>query len=173
MGKVIKMLQPEVYHIKAMVPYHSEYDFEIDESISPYRVIALLANTPLIELGPIVLGAFDFDYDHLFGFYDNFKRHYNSKISYEHPEMIKQAEEDGWGFSGSPDKQVFNMEDYRAQDIFTRKGKKWLMLFDYGDEWHFRLSLSDREKFDPKKKYPFITESKHEAPEQYPDYDDE
>ena len=126
------------------------------------------------EFGIAILSAFDFDYDHLFGFYDNVKRYYSSKVCYEHPESIEYSEDDWGGFSANKiDKQVLNMDDYPISDIFTRKDKKRLMLFDYGDEWNFWLSLKKKIAIDTKKQYPHVVESKYDAPEQYPDYYDD
>lgn len=51
------------------------------------------------------------------------------------------------------------------------KGKKLLYLFDYGDEWRFIVECKKIEETDGGK-YPRVLESKGEAPEQYPDYDD-
>ncbi|MCP4458794.1 MAG: plasmid pRiA4b ORF-3 family protein [Cytophagales bacterium] len=173
MGKIIKSPTSEIYHIKALIPYWDELTGGTSEK-SPHRIIAIRPFMPLTELGVSVLDAFDFDNDHLFGYYDNFKQHYSSKISYEHPEMIEDSADDWGGFSSRKiDKQVFNMDDHTAMDIFTRKGKKWLMLFDYGDEWNFWLSLEKKVVIDPKMDYPEMVESKYDAPEQYPDYEDE
>jgi hypothetical protein len=52
------------------------------------------------------------------------------------------------------------------------KGKKLLYLFDYGDEWRFIVECKKIERSDGGK-YPRVLESKGEAPEQYPDYDEE
>lgn len=52
------------------------------------------------------------------------------------------------------------------------KGKKLLYLFDYGDEWRFIVECKKIEEGDSGK-YPRVLESKGEAPEQYPDYDED
>ena len=43
----------------------------------------------------------------------------------------------------------------------------------FGDEWHFWLTLHNRAQIEHNKQYPYILESKYDAPAQYPDYDDE
>jgi hypothetical protein len=172
MAKIIISPSSEIYHIKAVLPCWEEATEGISEK-SPYRVIAIRPYMSLAELGIAVLEAFNFDYDHMFGFYDNVKRYYSSKICYEHPEFIASAE----GFEDfgnrNVNKKVFNMNDHSALDIFTRKGKKWLMLFDYGDEWNFWLSLEKKIAVDTAKEYPAIVESKYDAPEQYSAYEDD
>jgi Plasmid pRiA4b ORF-3-like protein len=52
------------------------------------------------------------------------------------------------------------------------KGKKLLYLFDYGDEWRFIVECKKIEQSDGGK-YPRVLGFKGEAPEQYPDYDEE
>jgi Plasmid pRiA4b ORF-3-like protein len=52
------------------------------------------------------------------------------------------------------------------------KGKKLLYLFDYGDEWRFIVECKKIGQADSGE-YPRVLESKGEAPEQYPDYDEE
>lgn len=172
MAKIIKSPSSEIYHIKALLPCWDE-DIEGISEESPYRVIAIRPYTSLTELGIAVLDAFDFDYDHMFGFYDNVKRYYSSKVSYEHPQFIESAKDFEDFGSGKINTQVFNMDDHPATEIFTRKGKRWLMLFDYGDEWNFWLSLERKVAADTTKKYPVVLESKYDAPEQYPDYEED
>jgi hypothetical protein len=57
-------------------------------------------------------------------------------------------------------------------DEAFEKGKKLLYLFDYGDEWRFIVECKKIEETDGGQ-YPRLLESKGEAPEQYPDYDEE
>lgn len=169
MAKIIQSPALEVYHIKAMVPYWEQMDYDPDED-SPYRILAIRPDMGLLELGVCVLSAFEFEYDHMFGFYDNLKKYRSSKVSFEHPQLIEHANNEGWRpGSSNRNKQTHNMEDYCVADIFTRKGKKWLMLFDYGDKWHFWLTLEDRARLAEGTELPQIMESKYDAPEQYED----
>ena len=171
MAKIIKSPALEIYHIKALMPYWDENTQGTSEK-SPYRIIAARPGMSLHEFGIVVLNAFDFDYDHLFGFYDNVKRYYSSKVRYEHPESIEYAKDDWGGFgTRKVDKQVHNMDDHPISDIFTRRNKKWLMLFDYGDEWMFWLSLEKKVEIIQGEEFPKIIESKYDAPEQYPDFE--
>ncbi|MGL4610338.1 MAG: IS1096 element passenger TnpR family protein [Trueperaceae bacterium] len=58
-----------------------------------------------------------------------------------------------------------------VSEVFA-KGKKLLYLFDYGDEWRFIVECKKIEASDGGN-YPRVLESKGEAPEQYPDYDED
>lgn len=172
MAKIIKSPALEIYHIKALMPYWGESTQGTSEK-SPYRIIAARPNMSLHIFGIAVLNAFDFDYDHLFGFYDNVKRYYASKMSYEHPESIQDNQDDWSGFgSRNVDKLVRNMDDHPISDIFTRRNKKWLMLFDYGDEWMFWVSLEKKVQVVHGEELPKVIESKYDAPEQYPDFEE-
>ncbi len=55
---------------------------------------------------------------------------------------------------------------------FPKVGKKMLFLFDYGDEWLFRVEFTARGQKEPKRRYPKVLASVGKAPEQYPDPDD-
>ncbi|MCB0064564.1 MAG: hypothetical protein KDE19_20715 [Caldilineaceae bacterium] len=60
------------------------------------------------------------------------------------------------------------------ESLNLQKGKKFLYLFDYGDEWRFNVKVDAINKdADPNLTYPRIVESVGEAPEQYPDWGDD
>ncbi len=49
------------------------------------------------------------------------------------------------------------------------KGQQFLYLFDYGDEWQFKVKVhAINEDADPTAQYPRVVESVGDAPEQYP-----
>ena len=48
-----------------------------------------------------------------------------------------------------------------------------LFLFDYGDEWIFHVQCLSVEDSEKGKKYPIVIESHGDAPEQYPDIEEE
>lgn len=49
----------------------------------PYRLIAIESSDTLYDLASVIVDSFNFDFDHAFGFYDNLKNPYNSKVQYE------------------------------------------------------------------------------------------
>ena len=62
------------------------------------------------------------------------------------------------------------------EDVFPlEKGKKLYYLFDYGDEWLFKITKSGKKPHNPEKgvKYPAVIEKLGENPEQYPMWEDE
>lgn len=55
-----------------------------------------------------------------------------------------------------------------------RKGQNFLYLFDYGDEWQFNVRVhAVNDNADPNAQYPRLVESVGQAPEQYPDWEEE
>lgn len=58
-------------------------------------------------------------------------------------------------------------------EAFPKLGKKMLFLFDYGDEWRFVVELKAIEPAEPRARYPKVVDSAGQAPEQYPDWDEE
>ena len=107
------------------------------------------ANANLQQLAEIITEAFDFDFDHLFAYYDNFQNRCKAKITIEE-----------------------DFKEIPIESIFTRKGKKWLFLYDFGDMWYFWLSLVNVFSDDNVQNYPKIIEKKGEAPEQYETFED-
>ena len=55
-----------------------------------------------------------------------------------------------------------------------RKGQNFLYLFDYGDEWQFNVRVQAiNDNADATVEYPHLVESVGQAPEQYPDWEEE
>ncbi len=138
-----------VLHIKAVV------SLEGKTKDSPYRIIALPKNSSLYDLAQATIGAFDFSFDHAFGFYDNLKNPHKSETGYELFADIGEASK----FPG--------VKKTKLSKAFNELNSKMLFLFDYGDEWHFIVELVKITDFDKNINYPFIVESIGEAPSQY------
>ena len=56
---------------------------------------------------------------------------------------------------------------------FPKVGHKMLFLFDYGDEWLFRVEVVGLGQKVARARYPTIVASIGASPEQYPEVDDE
>lgn len=64
--------------------------------------------------------------------------------------------------------------DQTLESLNLKPKQTFLYLFDYGDEWRFRVRVhAVNEHADPDAGYPRLVESVGEAPPQYPDWDDE
>lgn len=122
-------------------------DYEARVRNRPYRLIAISGHVSLHDLAVTIIGSFDFDFDHLFGFYNNLRRWHKSTVGYENVADL-----------GEPGKFPGTM-DVLIKDVFTELKQKYLFLFDYGDEWHFIVQLKKVEKAKPDQAYPVLLES--------------
>lgn len=129
----------------------------------PYREIAIGETQSLSTLARAIVEAFGFDFDHCYGFYDNVVDIYESKEMYE---LFTDLGED-------PSPGAAGVERTKIARAFPRVGKTMCFLFDYGDGWHFTVTLLEKTPVDRKTRYPIVTASTGEAPEQYPPLDEE
>jgi len=120
----------------------------------PYRTIAVPEDFTLFQLGEAIIDSFKFDFDHLFGFYDNLKRWTQSVEAYEL-------------FTDRGEASVFpGVKRTGVSKVFREPGKKMLFLYDYGDEWRFIVHLKKVEEAREGEEYPAVREEFGEI-EQY------
>ena len=124
-----------------------------------YRDIELPSSGSLEDLAAAIVSAFGFDFDHAFGFYSNLKGdYYRSEERYEL--FADLGEEAGEG--------TRSVRRTRLGTAFPEVGKTMLFLFDYGDEWRFKVELIGLGRREPKATYPRVVKRVGEAPPQYP-----
>ena len=133
------------------------------ESKKIVREIEILENANLYKLAEAVVDAYDFDFDHAFGFYSSMEEDYfKSKRMYElFADMVNQ------GIEPTDAKSV---EKTKIGEVWEKLGDKMMMLFDYGDGWRFSIELKAFGEKIPKTKYPRVLKTVGTAPEQYPDF---
>lgn len=123
-----------------------------------YRDIELPSTAMLYRLAETIIRAFDFDFDHAFGFFSKLKGNiYQSPTKYE-----LFADMGGLSVKRTP-----------VIEAFAATGAKMSFLFDYGDEWLFQVEVIGRSRREPGTKYPRVLKAVGEAPEQYPDPEEE
>ena len=118
-----------------------------------YRHIKIASNKTLDELSQAILSAFDFDNDHLHAFFMD-----NKRWSHDDPYFLQ------------PEYGERDTTMYKLAQVGLKKDKKFLYLFDFGNEWWFSckvLRVIDDVCEDTE-----VVRSIGDAPEQYPDYDD-
>lgn len=124
--------------------------------------MALKGRTSLYAFAKEIVGAFDFEFDHAFGFYDNIKDIHESSeaytLFYDFGDSVNDNE-----------KSVKKSYIYKVFQL----NKKMLFLFDYGDNWEFLVECCGIIEAEVGKRYPKVTKKQGEAPPQYPNYDDE
>jgi hypothetical protein len=74
---------------------------------------------------------------------------------------------------GEADPGVISVKKTKVSQAFPAIGHSLIFLFDYGDEWRFRVSLKEAGMNLPKVRYPRIVTIRGNAPPQYPDPDQE
>lgn len=124
------------------------------------REIEIRSDGSLYELAEAIVGAYDFDFDHCFGFFDRIDNWLSSEKKYELFADIPDTADE------SPDSA--SVKDTSVSAVWIAPGVRMLFLFDYGDEWMFTVELLRVEAVQPKVKYPRVLKSQGAAPEQYP-----
>ena len=135
-----------------------------DAGTEASRKIQIAGTKSLYNFARVITRAFEFEFDHCFGFYDNLRKYHDSKRSYELFVDIGEAPSSS---------TVKGVKKTKIDRVFKNIGEKMLFLFDYGDGWYFTVELKEikqAEKWDLK---PVVLESIGKAPLQYPPCEDE
>jgi hypothetical protein len=130
---------------------------------SIYRDIEIEGSKSLYGLAEAILSGFGFDFDHAFGFYSGLKPATMMRTSPRYELFVDM---------GDADPGVLSVKKTKVAQAFPAIGHAMLLLFDYGDEWLFRVKLEKKGKKIAKVRYPRIVATHGEAPAQYPDPDD-
>lgn len=130
---------------------------------SVYRDIEIESTKSLYDLAEAINGAFDFDFDHAFGFYSG-----DTPAT-----MLKQQPKYELFADIGEETDAKSVKKTRIADAFTETRRSMTFLFDYGDEWLFQVEMTGTGQKDPKLRYPRLVGSKGTAPDQYPDPDDD
>jgi hypothetical protein len=156
--------EPPVYAFRVRLP--GAVDDEGNRYEEVWRVIEVAANQTLEDLGEAIPVAFDFDDPHLWSFF------LSSKAWDRASEYALETEPDLFAGRG-----VRSARRVRIRDVVwpgARGRKEFLFLFDYGDQWHFRVKLlRTDEAVEAGASYPRVVERRGEAPPQYESEDDE
>jgi len=130
-------------------------------SLNPklYRDIEIQSSKKLYDLASAIVAAFGFDFDHAFGFYSLLKGNIlQSPVKYEL--FADMADMDIESEAGS-------VKRTRISEAFHKIGYKMTFLFDYGDNWEFRVELIGKGVKERGVKYPRVRKEVGRAPEQY------
>ncbi len=148
-----------IYSVKVMIPYW-DYNSLKPTEYSPFRIIEIDPNTKLSEFAEIITNSFDFKNSKPYGFYyNNINNYLFAKEGY----VMRFKDEDEWN-TFDPDNIYGDVKKATVSDILTRKGKKWLLLFDYAKEWKIHVSLNEKLEKSNEKEYPIITETYMKSP---------
>jgi Plasmid pRiA4b ORF-3-like protein len=143
------------------MPDAGTHIFRVSLAPKLYRDIEIPTTNKLYDLAKTIVRAFDFDFDHAFGFYSKLKGNiYASPIKYEL-------------FADMGESDARSVKRTRVSEAFPSPGREMTFLFDYGDGWQFRVKATGVGKKERGVTYPRLLKSLGDAPEQYPSDDDE
>jgi hypothetical protein len=125
-----------------------------------FRDIEIEASKSLYNLAKAIVAAFGFDFDHAFGFYSELSR---AAMPRKLPRYELFAD------MGEADPGVLGVKNTKITQAFPVAGHTMLFLFDYGDDWRFRVSVQAKGTKIAKVRYPRVVAAGGEAPLQYPD----
>ena len=120
-----------------------------------WRRIAMAGSMDLDSLCGAILNAYDFDFDHLYAFY------YKDKLGVPHEASASEMDD-------TPD-----TADVKIREMDLEPGDSFRFLYDFGDNWEFDIKLERIEPVDASLKQPKVIESHGEAPDQYPNWEED
>ncbi|OLN30804.1 IS1096 element passenger TnpR family protein [Desulfosporosinus metallidurans] len=125
------------------------YLIKVSLSRGIWRKIEMAAKHTLHQLHLAIQEAFDFDDDHLYSFFMD-----NKKWSYDR-------------YDSPLDEEGANADEVKIGELGLYPGKTFLYLFDYGDEWEFKVEVEEINSDKPLPLSPKIVSKRGEAPDQY------
>ncbi len=127
------------------------------------RDIEIPENSSLYKLAEAIVGAYNFDLDHCFGFFSKIaeSRYFDSERKYE---LFTDMVEEGMDIEPTG---AGSVKKTKIGEIWRKIGEKMTFLFDYGDGWQFAVELTGFGEKDAKKKYPCVVKRVGRAPRQY------
>lgn len=134
---------------------------------SIWRRIALRGNQTLDDLHEAIYKAFDRWDEHMYSFYF-------PKPGRKGRAAIRDAEEYTHPYAAAnpfpfDDKQVTDASKVKVSALGLRANRKFLYLFDFGDDWWHEITVEQTDAPEEKGRYPRIIEKKGDSPPQYPD----
>ena len=124
-----------------------------------HRDIEARSGASLYDLAAAIVEAYGFDFDHAFGFFSNTSGNvWRSPVRYEL-----------FADMGMRDRDAKSVKRTKLEEAFPKVGAKMRFLFDYGDEWQFRVEVIAIGPPAAGAAYPRVVQSVGEAPPQYGD----
>ena len=137
----------------------SVYVFKVSLKESPkiWRKIEIKGNQTLHHLHKAIFEAYERYDEHLYAFFMSNKP-WDRSSEYGLPD---------------PERSVKNSKRARIDSLDLQMKRKFLYLFDFGDDWWHSIQLLGIKGEELKNTYPRVIESQGEAPPQYPPYNED
>jgi hypothetical protein len=130
---------------------------------SIWRDIEIEPTKSLYKLAEAIVTAFGFYFDHAFGFYGGAP--YAAKRAQPRYELFADLDD--------ADPDVQSVKKTKIAEALPDVGNSLVFLFDYGDNWQFRVKLKGMGAKIARTRYPRVVASHGKAPEQYPQPEEE
>ncbi|MCX6787182.1 MAG: hypothetical protein NTY93_01510 [Candidatus Kaiserbacteria bacterium] len=127
------------------------------------RTIAIPKEQSLYKLAEAIIAAYNFDFDHCFGFFDSKSDNPYSK-SVRKYELFTDMVAEGMNIEPTGADSV---KHTRLDQVWSRHGDSMLFLFDYGDVWRFLVTLTATGNGHTSSSLPSVLMSSGKAPKQY------
>ncbi len=131
------------------------YILKVEMDRSLWRRIRISASSTLHALHESIQEAYNFADDHLYAFF-----------------MGKKAWQ-GQAYWGPHSDERPRADKTKLSSLYLEKGQSFLYLFDFGDEWLFKVKVEKVLETEMIPLKPVVIESKGPAPEQYEEWWDE
>jgi len=129
------------------------------------REIEVESRKSLSDLAKAIVDAFDFDFDHAFGFYPQETRsRRGGKRSHPKYELFADMDEDTDSLS---------VRKTSVAEAFPQVGHTMEFLFDYGDNWLFTVEVIGTGEKVPRTRYPKVLKKVGTPPEQYSSWEED
>lgn len=126
-----------------------------------YRDIEVSSSCTLADLAEAITAAFGFDMDHAYGY---FSKHTGNL--FKSPQRYEL-------FADMDDSGSRGVKRTSVNSVFKKVGSAMTFLYDYGDEWRFRVEVIEKAKAQAGSTYPRTVKTIGTAPPQYPDFEDD
>jgi hypothetical protein len=135
----------------------------LDDEPTVSREIEITSEKTLSDLAKGIVEAFDFEFDHAFGFYPP-ERGRDRKRSDPKYELFADMGEDT---------DALSVRKTRIADAYPQVGHTMMFLFDYGDNWHFTVEVIGMGEKVARTRYPRVLKEVGTPPEQYGSWDED
>ena len=126
------------------------------------REIEIPADFSLYELASAIVAAYDFNFDHAFGFFRKVTAGWDFK-DVEKYELFADMED-----QGIEPVDAGGVKKTKVSQVWKNPKDQMLFLFDYGDDWRWIITLKAFSEKQSGVKYPRVLFAKGESLEQYP-----
>jgi hypothetical protein len=127
------------------------------------REIEIGSDKKLLDLAKAIVRAFDFQFDHAFGFYSALTGREVMRAQPKYELFADMGERHDAG----------SVKRTRVAEAFPAAGHTMLFLFDYGDDWRFVVEVIGLGEKEPNVRYPRVLRKVGASPERYPAWDDD